>query len=77
MDILLDTLSVLATIIILVTIYLLPTIIVILRRKKHPVPIILVNIFLGWNLIGWAVALAWAHWGGRRPPKEHPEDIYP
>lgn len=24
-------------------------------------PIFLVNLFLGWTLIGWVVALAWAH----------------
>lgn len=33
------------------------------RFKKHPnlVAIELVNIFLGWTLVGWVCALAWAY----------------
>ena len=44
----------------IVTIYLLPTGIAMLRRKKNKAAIFVVNLFLGWLLIGWVVALAWA-----------------
>ena len=40
--------------------YLLPTIIVLARRKKNVVGPILVNVLLGWTVIGWIVALIWA-----------------
>lgn len=32
-------------------------------KKKHPnlTAIALVNIFLGWSLIGWVIAVVWAH----------------
>ena len=40
--------------------YLLPTIIVLARRKKNVVGPILVNVLLGWTVIGWVVALIWA-----------------
>ena len=43
-----------------VTIYIIPLIVAI--KKKHPykVPIILINIFLGWSFLGWVGALIWA-----------------
>ena len=40
--------------------YLLPTIIVLARRKKNVLGPILVNVLLGWTVIGWIVALIWA-----------------
>jgi len=40
--------------------YFLPTIIVLARRKKNVVGPILVNVLLGWTVIGWIVALIWA-----------------
>ncbi len=40
--------------------YLLPTIIVVARRKKNVLGPILVNVLLGWTVVGWIVALIWA-----------------
>ena len=40
--------------------YFLPTIIAIVRNKANLVGILLVNLFLGWSVIGWIVALVWA-----------------
>jgi len=40
--------------------YCLPTIVALIRKHANKSPIILVNLLLGWTLIGWAVALIWA-----------------
>jgi hypothetical protein len=40
--------------------YFLPTIIAVHRKKKNLAPILLVNILLGWTVIGWIVSLVWA-----------------
>jgi Superinfection immunity protein len=40
--------------------YFLPTIIVLARHKKNVLGPILVNVLLGWTVIGWIVALIWA-----------------
>jgi hypothetical protein len=56
--------------------YFLPSIIGFGREHQHRVPILLVNLFLGWTLIGWVAALVWASMpvtksaalGTRRPP---------
>lgn len=40
--------------------YFLPMIIALIRKHKQTNPIVIVNIFLGWTLIGWVVALAWS-----------------
>jgi len=40
--------------------YFLPTIIAILRQKTNTGSIFALNLFLGWSLIGWVVALIWA-----------------
>lgn len=40
--------------------YFLPTILAVIRRKSSAVGIFLLNLFLGWTLIGWIGALIWA-----------------
>ena len=46
--------------------YFLPTIIAFLGGSSYVGPIVIVNTFLGWSLIGWVVALAWAVMPERR-----------
>ena len=41
-------------------IHFIPTIIAIARRKRNAVWIFLVNLFLGWTVIGWVWALVWS-----------------
>jgi len=40
--------------------YFLPTIIAAIRGKRDLLAIFLLNLFLGWSVIGWVVALIWA-----------------
>jgi hypothetical protein len=40
--------------------YFLPAIIAFARHKRDALSIFLLNLFLGWTLIGWIVALVWA-----------------
>jgi Superinfection immunity protein len=40
--------------------YFLPTILAIVRNKRDIAAILLLNLFLGWSVIGWVVALIWA-----------------
>lgn len=44
----------------LIPLYLVPTIIAAVRRDGRVAIVILVNVFLGWTVIGWVVALRWA-----------------
>jgi hypothetical protein len=41
-------------------IHFLPTIIAGLRHGRSVVGIFLLNLFLGWTVIGWVIALVWA-----------------
>jgi Superinfection immunity protein/zinc-ribbon domain len=43
-----------------VALYFLPTIIGSTRQKTNLMGIFLVNVFLGWSVIGWIIALVWA-----------------
>jgi hypothetical protein len=43
-----------------VVLYFLPSLVAYRRKKKNAVSIFVVNLFLGWTLVGWVVALAWA-----------------
>lgn len=43
-----------------VAIYFLPTIIAAARHKRNMLGIVLLNVFLGWTLVGWVVALIWS-----------------
>lgn len=40
--------------------YFLPSIIALARSKRDLTAIFLLNLFLGWTMIGWVVALVWA-----------------
>jgi hypothetical protein len=41
-------------------VYFLPTLVALVRHKRNTVSILLLNLFLGWTLIGWIIALVWA-----------------
>jgi T4 superinfection immunity protein len=43
----------------LLSVYFVPTLVAVSRSKRVG-PVIVVNLFLGWTLIGWVVALAMA-----------------
>jgi hypothetical protein len=50
--------GVLALSIFLLPLYVLPTILA--WKKTHRTPILLLNLFLGWTVLGWIGALIWA-----------------
>lgn len=52
--------SVVALIAIGIGLYLLPAIVGEVRRHRHHNSITIINLFLGWTLVGWVAALAWA-----------------
>ena len=41
-------------------IYFAPTLLALVRHKRNTLSIFLLNLFLGWTLIGWIIALVWA-----------------
>lgn len=41
-------------------VYLIPTYVALVREHPNKVPIIIINIFLGWTYIAWVLTLAWA-----------------
>ena len=41
-------------------IYFLPSIVAFFRKHVQAAPIFILNLFLGWTLIGWVGCLAWA-----------------
>jgi hypothetical protein len=43
-----------------VALYFTPAIVVFARRLPHSGSVIIIDVFLGWTLIGWVVALAMA-----------------
>jgi hypothetical protein len=47
--------------------YFAPSIVAVLLRARHLAVVIVLNVFLGWSLIGWVVALALAFVGKGEP----------
>ena len=47
--------------------YFAPTIVAIFVRARHLAVVIVLNVFLGWSLVGWVVALALAFMGKSEP----------
>ena len=50
---------------VVLSLYFLPTIVAVVRGHHNPGPLVIVNLLLGWTLIGWVAALAMAF---SRPP---------
>jgi hypothetical protein len=67
-------------ILIAIPIYLIPTIVANSRRHPNVTGVFLINLLLGWLLIGWAAALIWAVVAepgdryGRRRRREYRDD---
>jgi hypothetical protein len=40
--------------------YFIPSIVALARNKRDTSLIFLLNLFLGWSVIGWVIALVWA-----------------
>ena len=40
--------------------YFLPSLIAFLRRHKNKIAIFLLNLLLGWTVLGWVVSLVWS-----------------
>lgn len=55
-----EVFSALIVLLILVASYFLPTIVASARGHKNTLAIFLLNLFLGWTLIGWLGALIWS-----------------
>ena len=58
-----DGISILILVALAVALFLLffvPTIIAFRRHHRERVPILLVNLLLGWSFVGWVVALVWS-----------------
>jgi len=49
-----------AVILVGVGVYFAPTVVARARGHNNLAPIVVVNLFLGWTLVGWVIALAWA-----------------
>ena len=48
------------TFLVLILMYFLPTIVAFMRQQYNTTSIFILNLFLGWSVIGWVVALVWA-----------------
>jgi cytoskeletal protein RodZ len=46
--------------ILLILLYFVPSLVAKLRKKRNRDAIMLLNLLLGWTVIGWIVALIWA-----------------
>jgi hypothetical protein len=55
-------------------VYLLPTLIAMLRMRDNTMAIFALNLFLGWTLIFWVLALVWSLTKSQARPAEAPAD---
>lgn len=55
-----DAAAGIALILFLLVAYFVPTIVALIRGKSNAGAIFVLNLLLGWSLIGWVVALVWA-----------------
>lgn len=58
---------------VLIALYFVPALIAMIRTAKHEGAIALLNLLLGWTLLGWVGALIWAVADAEREPWGPPE----
>ena len=44
----------------LLVLYFLPSAVAVLNKHKQINPIMIINLLLGWTILGWVIALAWS-----------------
>ena len=49
-----------AIVLVFIVLYLLPSIIAIKKKHKDLIKILIINIFLGWTIVGWIISLVLA-----------------
>ena len=54
------SLTELLTIVLIFAFYFLPTLVSFLRQRKNRLAIFLLNLLLGWTVLGWMVTLVWS-----------------
>ena len=47
-------------VVLIFALYFLPTLIAFLRQHKNKLAIFLLNLLLGWTVLGWVVSLVWS-----------------
>lgn len=47
-------------VVLIFTVYFLPTLIAFLRQHKNKPAIFLLNLLLGWTILGWVISLVWS-----------------
>jgi len=57
--------------------YFFPIFIAGMRRHPYAGAIFVVNLFLGWTLLGWVVSLAWAVFPIQRPARQQAALVAP
>jgi hypothetical protein len=59
---------------VLIGVYLIPSVVALYRDCESRIWIVLLNVLLGWTILGWLAALGWANGGQTRqlPPSGHP-----
>jgi len=50
----------LLAVILIFTVYFLPTLIAFIRQHKNKLAIFLLNLLLGWTVLGWVISLVWS-----------------
>jgi heme/copper-type cytochrome/quinol oxidase subunit 2 len=50
-------------------VYIIPALIALLKRRPKRITIMLINILLGWTVIGWIVAFIWSLKGSKKKRK--------
>jgi hypothetical protein len=56
-----------------IAVYLLPTVLAFFRDCESAMWIAVLNVFLGWTIFGWFIAMGWAAGGKIKPvPPRHP-----
>lgn len=53
----------------LIALYFAPTITAYQRKTKNKAQVAVINVFLGWTLIGWVIALAMSYSGNKEDPE--------
>ena len=42
--------------------YFIPSAVALIRKHPQKMAVLMLNIFLGWTLLGWVAAMIWAVW---------------
>jgi Na+-driven multidrug efflux pump len=59
----------------MILLYFVPSVVAFVREHQNAIPILVLNLFFGWTLLGWVICLAWSFSSDDRESRQYIKQV--